>query len=128
MQRLHSMHGHQPIRIRICQCVYAVINDPNYNSQTSTRFPAEWILSAFQNLQIGYSLPQATLSKAGITNCRFYVSFDNLFTITGYKGFNPDIGRVDTGLPYSVLDRGVDFGHVAYPLPRTSMFGVQLSF
>ncbi len=106
----------------------AVINDPNYNSQTSTRFLENGSYLRFKTLQFGYSLPKATLEKAKITNCRLYVSFDNLFTITGYKGFNPDIGRSDTGLPYSVLDRGVDFGHVAYPLPRTSMFGVQLSF
>jgi TonB-linked SusC/RagA family outer membrane protein len=106
----------------------AVINDPNYNSQTSTRFLENGSYLRFKTLQFGYTLPKAVLTKAKITNCRFYVSFDNLFTITGYKGFNPDIGRTDTGLPYSVLDRGVDFGHVAYPLPRTSMLGVQLSF
>lgn len=106
----------------------AVINDPNYNSQTSTRFLENGSYLRFKTLQFGYTLPKASLDRAGITNCRFYLSFDNLFTITGYKGFNPDIGRVDTGLPYSVLDRGVDFGHVAYPLPRTSMLGVQVSF
>jgi hypothetical protein len=106
----------------------AVINDPNYNSQTSTRFLENGSYLRFKTLQIGYTLPKNLVNRASITSCRLYVSFDNLFTITGYKGFNPDIGRQDTGLPYSVLDRGVDFGHVSYPLPRTSLFGVQLSF
>ncbi|SHH65948.1 TonB-linked outer membrane protein, SusC/RagA family [Chryseolinea serpens] len=106
----------------------AVINDPNYNSQTSTRFLENGSYLRFKTLQIGYTLPKNLVTRASITSARLYVSFDNLFTITGYKGFNPDIGRQDTGLPYSVLDRGVDFGHVSYPLPRTSLFGVQLSF
>jgi hypothetical protein len=53
---------------------------------------------------------------------RAYISADNLFTITNYSGYNPDIGRSG-----SILDRGVDFGHVAYPLARVVSFGIQLS-
>jgi hypothetical protein len=57
-----------------------------------------------------------------LSSLRFYLSADNLFTITNYTGYNPDIGR--TG---SIFDRGVDFGHVAYPLAKTISAGVQLS-
>ncbi|HEY9257762.1 hypothetical protein, partial [Chitinophaga sp.] len=57
-----------------------------------------------------------------VTKLRAYLSADNLFTITNYTGFNPDIGR--TG---SILERGVDFGHVAYPLARVFSVGLQLS-
>lgn len=101
----------------------AVINDPNYNSQTSDRFLEDGSYVRLKTLQLGYTLPRTLLDKAKISNCRLYLSFDNLFTLTGYKGFNPDLGRTS-----SILDRGVDFGHVAYPLARTSMLGVQLSF
>ncbi|MCC9135603.1 SusC/RagA family TonB-linked outer membrane protein [Pontibacter silvestris] len=101
----------------------AVINDPNLNSQTSDRFLENGSYLRFKTLQFGYTLPKSLLDAAKINSCRVYLSFDNLFTITNYKGYNPDLGR--TG---SVLDRGVDFGHAAYPLARTSMVGVQLSF
>jgi len=101
----------------------AVINDPNLNSQTSDRFLENGSYLRLKTLQIGYILSKSPLSALKIASCRFYVSFDNLFTITKYSGFNPDLGR--TG---SVLDRGVDYGHVAYPLSKTSMVGLQLSF
>jgi len=101
----------------------AVINDPNLNSQTSDRFLENGSYLRFRTLQVGYTLPTSALQAAKISSCRLYLSFDNLFTITNYQGYNPDLGR--TG---SVLDRGVDFGHAAYPLARTSMLGVQLSF
>ncbi len=100
----------------------AVINDPNLNSQTSDRFLENGSYLRFKTLQFGYTIPKRVLDAAKIGSCRVYVSFDNLLTITGYKGYNPDLGR--TG---SVLDRGVDFGHVAYPLARTALFGLQLS-
>lgn len=101
----------------------AVINDPNLNSQTSDRFLEDGSYLRLRTLQVGYSLPDAMLASLRINHCRIYLSFDNLFTITNYSGYNPDLGRSG-----SVLDRGVDFGHIAYPLARTSMLGVQVSF
>ncbi|MFD2571291.1 TonB-dependent receptor [Spirosoma soli] len=101
----------------------AVINDPNLNSQTSDRFLEDGSYLRFKTLQIGYTLPQTLMKSAKISSCRVYLSVDNLFTVSSYKGHNPDIGRGG-----SVLDRGVDFGHVAYPLARTSLAGLQLTF
>lgn len=101
----------------------AVINDPNQNARTSDRFLEDGSYFRFKTLQLGYSLPETTLEKVGIKHCRIYVSMDNIFTITDYKGYNPDLGRSG-----SVLDRGVDFGHVAYPLSRTFLTGIQFSF
>ena len=101
----------------------AVINDPNLNSQTSDRFLEDGSYLRLRTLQVGYTLSKPLLASAKISACRFYLSFDNLFTITKYTGFNPDLGRNG-----SILDRGVDFPHVAYPLARNSLLGVQLSF
>jgi TonB-linked SusC/RagA family outer membrane protein len=100
----------------------AVINDPNFNAQTSSRFLESGSYFRFKTLQIGYTIPASVNNKMKITSMRAYISADNLFTITNYTGYNPDIGR--TG---SILDRGVDFGHVAYPLSRVVSLGVQLS-
>jgi TonB-linked SusC/RagA family outer membrane protein len=100
----------------------AVINDPNLNTQTSDRFLENGSYLRCKTLQLGYNFPASLLKIGKISNGRIYVSSDNLFTITAYKGFNPDLGRGG-----SILDRGVDFPHVAYPLARTILFGVQLS-
>jgi hypothetical protein len=74
-----------------------------------------------RTLQIGYTFTDLIKRHLKIGSLRAYVSADNLFTITKYTGFNPDLGR--TG---SIFDRGVDFGHVAYPLARTISVGVQM--
>lgn len=99
----------------------AVINDPNFNDRSSSRFLENGSYLRLKTLQIGYRI--GALKTAGISAMRVYLSGDNLFTITKYSGYNPDIGR--TG---SILDRGVDFGHVAYPLAKTISAGVQLTF
>ena len=101
----------------------AVLNDPNFNSQTSDRFLENGSYLRFKTLQLGYNFSESILESLNIAKFRLYLSADNLFTITDYKGYNPDLGRSG-----SILDRGVDFGEVAYPLARTFMGGIQLSF
>jgi TonB-dependent starch-binding outer membrane protein SusC len=101
----------------------AVFGDPNYNDQTSDRFLENGSYLRLKSVQMGYTLPNIWVSKAKIDKCRIYLNIDNLFTITKYKGYNPDIGRSG-----SILDRGVDYGHVAYPLAKTYLIGLQLSF
>ncbi|MGF7039625.1 TonB-linked SusC/RagA family outer membrane protein [Mucilaginibacter lappiensis] len=104
----------------------AVTSDPNFNNRTSTRFLEDGSYLRMKTLQIGYTLNNALAKKIKITSLRVYASADNLFTITNYTGFNPDLGRA-TNAQLSILDRGVDFGHVAYPLARTISLGIQLT-
>lgn len=100
----------------------AVINDPNYNDRTSSRFLESGSYLRMKTLQIGYTIPESATQRIKISSLRVYLSADNLFTITKYTGYNPDIGRSG-----SIFDRGVDFGHIAYPLARTLSIGAQLS-
>jgi TonB-linked SusC/RagA family outer membrane protein len=100
----------------------AVINDPNFNTQSSSRFLEKGSYLRMRTLQIGFTIPETLVQKLKIAKLRAYLSANNLFTITNYSGFNPDIGR--TG---NILDRGVDYGHVAYPIARVLSVGVQLS-
>ncbi|RFM26169.1 SusC/RagA family TonB-linked outer membrane protein [Deminuibacter soli] len=101
----------------------AIISDPNVNDRTSARFLESGAYVRLKSLQLGYNFSPALLQRAHISSLRAYISCDNLFTITSYKGYNPDIGR--TG---SIFDRGVDFVFVSYPLPRVVSFGIQMSF
>jgi TonB-dependent starch-binding outer membrane protein SusC len=99
----------------------AIINDPNYNDRTSSRFLEDGTYLRMKTLQLGYTFPESLINSIKISSLRAYASIDNLFTITDYSGYNPDIGRSG-----SILDRGVDYGHVAYPLAKTFSLGVQL--
>ena len=71
------------------------------------------------NLQVGYNLPRKACKKLGISNLRFYVGATNLFTITGYDGYDPSVGA-------SAGDMGADYG--IYPLSRTYMAGLKFGF
>jgi len=75
-----------------------------------------------KNLSIGYTLPASILGKYGITKTRFYVSSQNLFTITKYKGLDPEIG-IQGG---NATQNGVDNG--TYPSSRYFTFGLNLTF
>lgn len=77
----------------------------------------------FKTVDIGYTFPKQWMQKAMIQNLRVYVSMENLFTMTKYSGFTPDLGETPGG--YSVFSRGIDQGR--YPLPRTFSFGIQVS-
>jgi TonB-dependent starch-binding outer membrane protein SusC len=78
-----------------------------------------------QTIQLGYSLPENLLSRAGVSlsNARVYLNVQNLHTFTGYTGFDPEFVGWQSGV--SSLERGIDFGRV-YPNPRTITFGVDI--
>lgn len=72
-----------------------------------------------RNMQLGYSLPKQVLAGSGITRLRVYFSVDNLFTITGFDGVDPESA-------YNMKDLSVVSSY--YPLTRNYSFGVNLSF
>jgi len=73
-------------------------------------------------LTLGYTLPETLTKKAGISSLRFYVTGYNLFCITGYSGFDPEVSTIRrTG-----LTPGVDYS--AYPKSRQLVFGLNLNF
>lgn len=75
------------------------------------------------NLSIGYTFSNIKqISKGFIANLRIYASVDNFFTITKYKGYNPEVDY-NNG---ANLTPGVDYGK--YPLARAYSMGVQLTF
>ncbi len=72
-----------------------------------------------KTLTIGYNIPNKSLKKMNVTKFRVYVSALNLWTLTGYTGFNPEVGG-------GIATRGMDFG--TYPALATYMCGLNLSF
>ena len=73
-------------------------------------------------LTLGYTLPQTLTRKIGISNLRFYVTGYNLFCITNYSGFDPEVSTMRR----TNLTPGVDYS--AYPKSRQFVVGVNLNF
>ena len=73
-------------------------------------------------LTLGYTLPKSLTTKAHIQNLRFYVTAYNVFCLTSYSGFDPE---VSTALQTN-LTPGVDYS--AYPKSRQFVIGVNLNF
>jgi TonB-linked SusC/RagA family outer membrane protein len=75
-----------------------------------------------QNLSFGYTLPKKIVRKAYLENVRVYFNCQNVFTITKYKGLDPEVGAMYG----DALMTGVDYGR--YPSPRIYTFGLNVSF
>ncbi len=91
------------------------------NTEFSDFFVEDGSFLRLRNIQLGYTFPSAWLSQIQASYFRIYVSANNLLTITGYQGFDPDIGS--NGGP---LNSGVDYGF--YPQARTFMGGFSVRF
>jgi TonB-linked SusC/RagA family outer membrane protein len=98
-----------------------VIYDPNGNGRFSDRFVEDGSYLKLQNAQIGYSLPATIFRKTKVfSSFRAYVSGQNLFTISKYRGYDPDF--ISDGL----FSRGFDLG--SFPNPRSILVGLQIGF
>ncbi len=94
--------------------------DPNRNTRAeSNRYLENGSYFRLRNIQIGYTFPKSWL-KDVIQNARVYISAENLFTITSYSGYTPDVNAS------SVYSRGFD--EFIYPSNRTFMLGLNVTF
>jgi TonB-linked SusC/RagA family outer membrane protein len=91
----------------------------NNMAQTS-RWLEDGSYVRLRNVEIGYSFSSNTLRKTGISNAHVYISGQNLFTITNYKGLDPDVQG--TG----IITRGFDAGN--WPSSRVFSIGLQFGF
>ncbi len=94
-----------------------ITDDPLFSSY----FVEDASFFRLQALTLGYTVPGT--AKWGVERLRFYVTGENIFCITGYKGLDPEVS-----LPDNVLDSpGIDRFN-SYPRPRTWSLGVNISF
>lgn len=88
------------------------VADRNWNRQPQTRYLQRAWYTRLKNLTVGYSLPSSILNKIYLSKVRFFVSAENLFTISGLpKGMDPEIRDSHT-----------------YPYSKEFSFGVDISF
>ena len=99
-----------------------LINDPNDNDAFSDRYIEDGSYLRLKSMALGYTFDQKLIQKIGLTNLRLTLTASNLFTITGYSGYDPEVGLSTQ----SANVYGLDFGR--YPSPTTVTFGLNLSF
>ncbi|WP_323789902.1 TonB-dependent receptor [Psychroserpens sp.] len=95
-------------------------NTASNNYLFSDYFVEDGSYLRIQNVQLGYSLPRSVSEKLNLDKFRIYVSVNNLYTFTKYRGYNPDVSNA------SPLGAGVDLGQ--YPQARTFTTGINVSF
>ncbi len=91
-----------------------------YNYSVSDRFVLDGSFLRLRNIMIGYSLPASVINKLKMNELRLYLKATNLYTLTKYTGYTPEIGSSD------VISNGIDSG--IYPITAVYSFGVNLTF
>lgn len=92
---------------------------PNQNYRSSDLFVYDGSFLRLRSLQIGYTVPDGLTRKIFIKRFRIYFSAENLFTLTGYHGLDPEISSGGTSVG---IDKGI------YPQPRTLTVGANIIF
>lgn len=101
-----------------------------YSFGSAVVLPTSWAIEdasflRLQSITLGYTLPTTLTQKVGIQNCRFYVTASNLFCITSYTGYDPEVSSYVRNSGYSSLTPGIDYS--SYPKSRGWTFGVNVT-
>ena len=103
-------------------------NNLNDNGEPSDYFVESGNFLRLNLAQLGYTLPSSAVEKIRLRSLRIYFSGQNLFTITDYSGFSPEIGsqgrRETFEIGQNLINRGID--QLQHPVPRLLMFGLQI--
>lgn len=99
--------------------------DSSNGTKTSSRFIQDGSYLRVKSVVLGYNLPKNLISKYKLQNVRLYASALNLFTITGYKGYDPE---VNTPAGSTLQGNNIQIGHDFYtpPQARTITFGLNI--
>ncbi len=99
-------------------------NIPRADAQGSQQYSSLYVEDGsflrLKSVSLGYTVPSDLLKKFGVKSAKFTLSADNLFTITNYSGFDPEVS-----VRNSALTPGFDYS--AYPRSRSVSFGLNLS-
>lgn len=97
------------------------------NSRISSHYIENGSYLRLKALTIGYNLPKNLLDRVGLSSLRLYATGENLFTITDYSGFDPEVSAFGNNSDAASRNQamGVDYG--TYPQTRNIIFGIKVS-
>jgi len=86
----------------------------------SDKFVQDGSFTRLRNVTLGYTLSPALTKKIAISQLRIYLKGSNIYTLSKFTGYTPEIGSAD------VLSNGIDYG--TYPVTAVYSFGINLTF
>jgi len=96
---------------------------PNYS--ISSRWVENGSFVRFRQMTLAYNLDKSWVSKAGFSGIRLYATLQNMFIITGYKGYSPELNvTTSTGTNLATQE---GFDHGTYPQAKSVTFGLNVS-
>ncbi len=93
----------------------AVFGDPNNNTRPSTRYIENGSYLRLRNVNLSYNIPVDSFADNVFSSAKVYLAGQNLFTISDYSGFDPEVGP-----------NGID--NNTYPVTRNFTVGINLGF
>ena len=99
-------------------------SDAARNFRASDFFVKDGSYIRLQELRLTYNFDEKIISKLNLSNLSIFLGAYNLFTLTRYNGFDPEVGKV-TGTESNNLNMGIDHGN--YPQARTFTIGLKLA-
>jgi len=100
------------------------LNDPNGNFVNSSAYQVEdGSYLKLRNIQIGYALPSTILDRLSLSNLRIFASAQNIWTITGYDGLDPEVSNGNGNNTLQGLDN-----QSVYPQTSLVSLGLQIGF
>ena len=94
----------------------------NDNNRVSSRFVEDGSYIRLKTLSLSYNLPKKWVNTMGLDWVQVYANVQNLFTITGYDGYDPELGSIGQDVTLQGIDR------YRYPSPRIYNFGLKVNF
>lgn len=100
----------------------ATNSNPNNNDRMSDRFIEDGSYIRIKNISLGYTFPKSITNRWRISDLRLYCNIQNLYTLTKYSGYDPEVGASTTSQNVFGCDNG------RYPSPTIYMFGLNVGF
>lgn len=102
-----------------------------YSIGSTTIVPTDWAIEdasflRLQSVTLGYTLPKNIIKKLKISKLRVYGTATNLFVLTNYSGYDPEVSSYSRNSSYSNLTPGIDYS--SYPKSRGYTLGLNVSF
>lgn len=103
---------------------------PKATTGRSRRASTRWVFDGsyirLKNIAVGYTLPSRVAQPLGIESLKVFVSGQNLWTLTDYEGYDPEVNYRTTGSTDGNRNLGLDYG--SYPNVKGFTFGLNLGF
>ena len=106
----------------------AIGNDSEIqNGRASDYYMEDGSFLRLRNVRLGYNFDNKLTERLGMSSAKVYLSGQNLATITGYSGYDPEVGQnADINGVNNAQTRGIDAGQ--YPISSSITLGVNLQF